>query len=92
MLCAVLGPVQKMNNSYLCNIIQWLIMLEILDNKFENLFQLQLRLCTMLKKNSSSDCLEPIPNGAVDEEVDGCVDGEKEVVGACQTEIPGGSY
>ena len=34
MLCAVLGPVQKMNNSYLCNIIQWLIMLEILDNKF----------------------------------------------------------
>ena len=53
MLCAVLGPVQKMNNSYLCNIIQWLIMLEILDNKFAKSIPTTVTVVYYVKKNSA---------------------------------------
>ena len=42
-------------------------------------------------KNCPHDCLELSADRAVDEEVDGGVDGEKEVVGAGQAEVPGGS-
>ena len=43
------------------------------------------------QENSPQDSLELLANGAVDEEVDGGVDGEKEVVGAGQAQVPGGS-
>ena len=42
-------------------------------------------------ENSPHDSLELLANRAVDEEVDGGVDAEKEVVGAGQAQVPGGA-
>ena len=49
------------------------------------------KITIFLQKNSLQDCFELLANGAVDEEVDGGIDGKKEVISAGQAEVPGGS-
>ena len=45
-----------------------------------------------LEEKSSQDSFEPLANGAVDEEVDGGVDSEEEVVGAGEAQVPERPY
>ena len=45
-----------------------------------------------LEEKSPQDSFEPLANGAVDEEVDGGVDSEEEVVGAGEAKVPKRPY
>ena len=46
----------------------------------------------ILQEKPPQDSFEPLANGAVNEEVDGGVDGEEEVVGAGQAQVPKRPY
>ena len=50
-----------------------------------------LYILVLLDEDSLQDCLELPADRAIDEEVDGGIDGEKEMVGAGEAEVPGGA-
>ena len=64
-----------------------------MDQKDDTKLQLSLPgdIFIFPQENSPQDSLKLLAHGAVDEEVDGGVDAEKEVVGAGQAQVPGGS-